>query len=266
MTVLTARGTLPPIIYLRHKQIQLRKVRVKGEKRFFAYAQNDKAAFTLVEVLITLGIIGVVAAITIPGVIHKVRAVQFQAQFKAAASIVENATLNTFRDISDVDFIKRPGVITSFVSDTEKAAINEYFKSLLPVQATLTLKLANKGDGEFADKVNSKPLFRKDGRRYGYYYIYNLPCNNKTGIGSQVWILNNGMAVSPISFQTHGLSDGIKVCIDINGPLSGPNRFGWDLFIYDTGGWNRHDCTKWNYGCYDMAKKDLNSYFSTLRR
>ena len=235
-------------------------------KRFFAYAQNDKAAFTLVEVLITLGVIGVVAAITIPGIINKVRAVQFQAQFKAAASIVENAALNTFRDISDVDFIKRPGVITSFVSDTEKAAINEYFKSLLPVQATLKLNLANKGDGEFADKVNSKPLFNKDGSSFGPFYIYNMPCNYKTGIGSQVWILNNGMMVSPISFQIHGLGDVIKVCIDINGPLSGPNRFGWDLFVYDTGGWNRHDCTKWNYGCYDMAKKDLNSYFSTLRR
>ncbi len=71
----------------------------KKFKRFFAGAQNDKniflvpyclsnlvslkkAAFTLAEVLITLGIIGVVAAMTIPTISHNIQQAVLKNQFK----------------------------------------------------------------------------------------------------------------------------------------------------------------------------------------
>ena len=71
----------------------------KKLKRFFAGAQNDKntflvpyclsnlvslkkAAFTLAEVLITLGIIGVVAAMTIPTISHNIQQAVLKNQFK----------------------------------------------------------------------------------------------------------------------------------------------------------------------------------------
>ena len=53
---------------------------------------NKNRAFTLAEVLITLGIIGVVAAITMPVLISKYRAQVFETQFKKAYSSVQNAT------------------------------------------------------------------------------------------------------------------------------------------------------------------------------
>ena len=40
-----------------------------------------KFAFTLAEVLITLGIIGIVAAMTIPALMENVRDVQFRSKF-----------------------------------------------------------------------------------------------------------------------------------------------------------------------------------------
>ena len=52
---------------------------------------HKKSAFTLAEVLITLGIIGVVAALTLPTVINKVQSMILKNQFKKAYSTFYNA-------------------------------------------------------------------------------------------------------------------------------------------------------------------------------
>ena len=52
---------------------------------------EGKCAFTLAEVLITLGIIGVVAAITLPSIVHNVQKVVLKNQFKRAYSNFYNA-------------------------------------------------------------------------------------------------------------------------------------------------------------------------------
>ena len=57
-----------------------------------------KAAFTMAEVLITLGIIGIVAAMTLPAVIKKYQEVQFKSAYKKAYSelsqVFQEALLN----------------------------------------------------------------------------------------------------------------------------------------------------------------------------
>ena len=66
-----------------------------GKKRFFGFhPQNDivkKAAFTLAEVLITLGIIGVVAAMTLPTLIENNRKVELTSRAKKAYSEILQA-------------------------------------------------------------------------------------------------------------------------------------------------------------------------------
>ena len=54
-------------------------------------AIREKCAFTLAEVLITLGIIGVVAAMTIPTLMANVKAHQYSAKFKKTVSTLSNA-------------------------------------------------------------------------------------------------------------------------------------------------------------------------------
>ena len=49
-------------------------------------------AFTLAEVLITIGVIGVVAAITLPSLITKSRKVMVENRLKDTYSILANAT------------------------------------------------------------------------------------------------------------------------------------------------------------------------------
>ena len=63
-----------------------------GRLSHAAHSQNiRRVAFTLAEVLITLGIIGVVAAITMPVLIAKHRAQVLQTQFKKCYSEVSQA-------------------------------------------------------------------------------------------------------------------------------------------------------------------------------
>lgn len=57
-----------------------------------------KKAFTLAEVLITLGIIGIVAAITLPAVINKIEDKQFKSAFKKQYSAVSQAMLKVYAD------------------------------------------------------------------------------------------------------------------------------------------------------------------------
>ena len=61
-----------------------------------------KAAFTLAEVLITLGIIGVVAAMTLPSLIQNYHEKQRVNQLKKAYSVIQNAFLMAQEEYGDV--------------------------------------------------------------------------------------------------------------------------------------------------------------------
>ena len=58
-----------------------------------------KKGFTLSEVLITLGIIGVVAALTIPGLITQYKAKRLHSQFMKSYSVIQQA----FKQMSEDD-------------------------------------------------------------------------------------------------------------------------------------------------------------------
>ena len=61
--------------------------------------EGKKWAFTLAETLITLGVIGVVAAIVMPGVINDFKVKQLKAQFETADSIITQALQHTVREL-----------------------------------------------------------------------------------------------------------------------------------------------------------------------
>ena len=52
-----------------------------------------KGAFTLAEVLITLGIIGVVAAMTMPTLINSTQGAQYKTAYKKALSVMSQAVV-----------------------------------------------------------------------------------------------------------------------------------------------------------------------------
>lgn len=69
-----------------------------------------KKSFTLAEVLITLGVIGIVAAMTLPSVFRDVRNKQLEARFKKSYSMLSSAIQliieNEYGGVADIDSTK----------------------------------------------------------------------------------------------------------------------------------------------------------------
>ena len=102
-------------MYIAYKKIRLRKRKVKimtkrlgftlaeGATHADMFKGSRKNAFTLAEVLITLGIIGVVAAMTMPTLMNSTNGAQYKTAYKKALSVLSQAVvLNVALDDYDL--------------------------------------------------------------------------------------------------------------------------------------------------------------------
>lgn len=183
------------------------------------YKQHIASAFTLAEVLITLGIIGVVAALTIPTLVGNSEKQTIVSKVKEAYSILSQATQQVNSDCGgDIS-----GCITSSTAnndndDNARFQVADNYKKKLSLSQDCT----NATTGCFANVMykwldNSTP--------FANIYNANFLTNGK-------FILSNGMS---IAFDWNGLaSDYFDIYVDING-TQGPNMLGKDtfLFLYD---------------------------------
>ena len=86
---------------------------------------------------------------------------------------------------------------------------------------------------------------------------------------SNAHLLSDGTMISSIAFYYHEPGDGLSISFDTNGPFKGPNRYGYDIFLFNTGVWyklcsKKTDGNLYNgRGCYDYALKDVNPDDST---
>lgn len=171
-----------------------------------------KKAFTLAEVLITLGIIGVVAAITIPGLMENVRNRDLQAQLKKTYSEWNQISMQFMNDNeqSIPDYTSENGV---------SALINELPKYL-------------KGMGKFSDWTYADKDENNSNTGAMPYPIYTL-----RGSRSKISCDSSGFR-SDISGKYILFDDaprvgrnGPRLCIDLNGDKR-PNKIGIDIFYF----------------------------------
>ena len=214
--------------------------------------------FTLAEVLVTLGIIGIVAAMTLPSVIRTYIRIVLENRFKKTSAILEAALQSTMIEFGTEYLLTKETnrkYVKNRISDIERKNINDYFATRLKVGHHLKLKHANEGADTISHEANLKKVYAyKSGNIVAVLYLYNA-------FHSNAYLLPDGSVISDINFQTHGVYDGMKVTIDTNGPFKGPNRYGYDIFIYDSGGWNADKCGSGDreydhYGCYKYAAGD----------
>lgn len=217
-------------------------------------------AFTLAEVLITLGIIGVVAAMTLPTLMHEHKIRQYKTGFWRTSSLIQSAlkeTANDFGYDNYEDLYYICGDLPSMGNcATENAELfkelNDDFLSKFKVMNTVPRsKLWAMKFKDFSGKYSTS-----------YSELYGVTTwNNPSGGGR---ILIDGILISSIDFYHHGQYDGLSITFDTNGPYKGPNQYGRDLFLFNVGHWYKLCSEKaggsiYNgRGCYDYAKRDVN--------
>lgn len=86
------------------------------------FKSQIKQAFTLAEVLITLGIIGVVASITIPALMNNIQDRELKTAWKKQYSIFSQATQTLFADNGEMSF-------KSITSDYNHNTLRDYYLS-----------------------------------------------------------------------------------------------------------------------------------------
>ena len=168
---------------------------------------SNSSAFTLAEVLITLGIIGVVAAMTIPTLMKTFQDMQYKTAYKKAYSILSQAFMKA---TSDGDIGDLTGGNSSIGGEANFQALKKQF--------AIAKDCNNNNLSECWDTTGE--TFRSD------VITSNIPA----------FIDNSGFAWKLRAFDSSGLAP--AVLVDTNGSKK-PNKYGQDRFpiaYYGTSG------------------------------
>ena len=210
---------------------------------------KDLKAFTLAEVLITLGIIGVVAAITMPILIGNYQKTVWTNQLKKCVSTLEQgfqmalATDGVF-ELENTTLIKSMG--PNGASKDNDAFFNEfkkYFKVIDIKESGFDeyegYKYLNGEDASGDGYYSSNAIYFEDGSKL-ILSIANSTMDNDTADCNRIKQLGGNLCSA--------IRDPDNFDIDINGD-KGPNQFGRDRFKFTLGNNGR----LYPYGGKDFA-------------
>lgn len=166
-----------------------------------------KIAFTLPEILITIGIIGIIAALTIPNIITNFQKRITITRLKDVYSIFQQAIRLSEQDNGGIDAwdytLDTDAWVEKYLIGYLKLSKNAKFYQQLNMWKLLDGSLLNWGSGEY-----TRPIYAlHNGVWVSFYLNYYNDGNPQNFRKSGVWIL-----------------------VDINGN-KGPNRMGRDVFV-----------------------------------
>jgi type II secretory pathway pseudopilin PulG len=181
-------------------------------------------AFTIAEVLIVLGIIGIIAEVTIPALMHDFQDAEFKSKLKKEYSVMSQAYQELAFDNGGqfADSI-------SGCSEYENSCLKDVFKQKLKwVKECDTNADPNLGSC-FVSQDNVKYL---NGHSANSYYFNG---NDTAGL-----ILNDGASIAfslnsreCASLSSPNRSDRCAFLVfDVNGPNLKPNAWGRDLYVF----------------------------------
>lgn len=164
-------------------------------------------AFTLAEVLITLGIIGVVAAITIPGLIYNYKAHRLQSQFLKSYSTLQQV----FKQMEADDISLDP---STYPTGTFYKTFGKYLQA--PTYCYRNTKNSACHSGT------------STGKQYKTY-------DGKATVAFN-WFDDGQIALQDgtlIMFENYTNINQLWLSVDLNGFNNPPNRWGYDLFTFE---------------------------------
>ena len=205
-----------------------------------------KYGFTLAEVLITLGIIGVVAAMTLSTVISKIQDKQNIAKWKKEYSVISNAFNEVVADgVQICEAYSTDGKCISVDNKFIGTPTEEYYSAMMSKLKVIDYCGTNVSDSNKrcdyynSDWYNKYAKYKWSGvaniySRYkalGVREEFNPDSNSPYGIyaynfSSLALLLSDGAVVYFGDF--HG---GPWIVVDVNNFQTGPNEFGRDVFV-----------------------------------
>lgn len=203
--------------------------------------------FTLAEVLITLGIIGVVAAMTIPTLMVNLRAEKLKSQFEKTYADLNVASRAFYAD-NDMSFRDYQDSIYSgsYNSGTSLKYFMSYFKGT-----------QSQGDSTSFENRRGLKNFNLNGQE-----IAQWPCDQsdmEMDISGRLFSMDDNAA-------RYNFPTGPKICVDING-VDRPNKWGVDRFVFvftDTAAVVPYTGTSWNdVTLQETDEKIIAQYCST---
>ena len=202
--------------FLRHSELDSESI--NADKNILTSGvQNDKssrkAAFTMAEVLITLGIIGIVAAMTLPSLINNYKPKELETGFKKNYSAINQAINMYTADTGEILHADELGTV-------------ELKKILLKYMDVLHECGAAWGSKDCIYNASNQEERSKIYKTYnGKKYIGNL---NLFDDGQLV--LKDGTL---ILIENQGITDKeVYISFDVNGYRKSPNKYGHDLFTF----------------------------------
>ncbi len=175
---------------------------------------QKRQAFTLAEVLITLGIIGVVAALTIPTLVNNYRKKQFETGLKKEYSVLLQA-LDMYKQDNETPLKK------------EDCATHAAFKKAIQPYLKVLVDCGDEQAGKYEAKCVQNGYYTQD-KKYTYKTYSGNIANEDLFDDGQI-ILNDG---SHLLFENVGNGGAVFVSIDVNGYNKLPNKWGEDLFTF----------------------------------
>ncbi len=190
-----------------------------------------KSGFTLAEVLITLAIIGVVAALTIPNLIQNYQNKVLVTQLQTTISILDNGfrLMMANEGVDYIDHTRLYSIEDNSAQLTTRPTFAKYFKSeyIADENFTADYSLITKeqfGNGSNCIKFDNGGCEEYEQISLGFATVNNseMPSGNPGRLANGVFIWTTDISPSSSDILTSLLY------VDVNGK-KGPNRKGYDI-------------------------------------
>ena len=213
-----ACGWFPSLCHQSDRRPRRTKQKLEVDSSVASLLQNDMkkskhAAFTMAEVLITIGIIGLVAAMTMPSLINNHRNKALEAGLKKNYSVISQA----------LAMYQAQNGITLTSADIRprelKSLIMPYFNVLIDCgigteeEACIFNDLENSSNSD-----NIYKTYNNNTLDLGYFDDGQFILTD----GSMIFIENSTVENDPRRY----------ISVDVNGYLKRPNKLGFDLFMF----------------------------------
>ena len=186
------------------------------------FGNKAKPAFTMAEVLITLGIIGIIAAMTLPSLINKAERVILAQQFKKSYANLQNAI-----NLVQAEYGEPYECYALEYSNYHTAQCKEFWSAVLSKMKVL--RKCGAFDWECHPRYKTRAEVTAQGgsvnNRYCSFYLLSDTIT--------YYVLYDGSYIILYENEPEGGSIAkhmpIYFTIDVNGE-KGPNRWGYDVF------------------------------------